>query len=143
MTIDQTTLTTSFETTVADAGTSHAPAISGTEHNPNKPVPVSWQLDMFTAADPLIGIEVNLPRHCQCGHDTLHIGPGRGPHRGSLHCALCQRHCGWLSSESAKFICSVIEHFGRPTAPVCVRVPPRATAESQIVAHSLGAEAAR
>jgi hypothetical protein len=83
---------------------------------------MSWQLDMFATADPLIGMEVNLPRHCQCGHDTLHIGPGRGPHRGSLHCARCQRHCGWLSHESAKFLYEVINHFGRPTKPVCVRL---------------------
>jgi hypothetical protein len=81
------------------------------------------RLDIFGNADPLNGIEVHLPHHCPCGHDMLHIGPGRGPHRASLYCALCGRHCGWLSHETAKFLSAVIERFGRPTAPVCVRVP--------------------
>ena len=81
-----------------------------------------WRPDLFDDANPLIGIEINLPRHCPCGHDTLLIGPGRGPHRASLNCTRCRRQCGWLSNESAKFISSVIEHFGRPTTPVCVRV---------------------
>jgi hypothetical protein len=82
-----------------------------------------WQLDMFGTADPLVGIEVQLPHHCECGHDLLHIGPGRGAHRASLRCARCGRHCGWLSSESANFLTAVVAHFGRPTAPVRVRVP--------------------
>jgi hypothetical protein len=95
----------------------------------NRGAATSWQLNLFNAADPLIGVEVSLPQHCQCGHDKLHIGPGRGPHRASLHCARCRCHCGWLSNESAKFLSDVIEYFGRPTVPVCVRVPPRVTAE--------------
>jgi hypothetical protein len=73
-------------------------------------------------ADPLVGIEINLPRHCQCGHDTLHVGPGRGRHRASLHCARCGLHCGWLSHKTATFLSAVIERFGRPIAPVHVRV---------------------
>jgi hypothetical protein len=76
-------------------------------------------------ADLLIGIEVHLPRHCRCGHDLLRIGPGRGAHRASLRCARCGRHCGWLSSESANFLTAVVARFGRPSAPVCVRVPRR------------------
>jgi hypothetical protein len=93
------------------------------------------QLDMFTPIDSLVGIEVTLERHCLCGHDLLRLGPSNGPHRASLHCSSCGRHCGWLSNESAKFISDVIEHFGRPTAPICVRVPPGATAE-RVVAHT-------
>jgi hypothetical protein len=42
------------------------------------------QLDMYDNADPLIGNEVNLPGQCQCGHDMLHVGAGRSPHRSSL-----------------------------------------------------------
>ena len=81
------------------------------------------RLDIFKNVDPLLGIKVQLPRHCQCGHDMLHVGPGGGPHRASLHCVVCGRHCGWLSQETAKFLSAVIERFGRPTVPVCVRVP--------------------
>jgi len=84
----------------------------------------SSHLDMFHNADPLIGIEINLPRHCQCGHDMLRVGPGRGPHRASLKCARCGRHCGWLSLKIANFLSAVIARFGRPIAPVHVRVPP-------------------
>ena len=80
------------------------------------------RLDPFNA-DALVGLEVNLPRRCSCGHDTLHIGPSRGPHRASLHCCRCNIHCGWLSNEIADFLSAVIAHFGRPTAPVYVRVP--------------------
>jgi hypothetical protein len=75
-----------------------------------------------TGDDPLVGIEVNLPRHCPCGNDMLHVGPGRNPHCASLHCARCQHHCGWISNEVAKFLCDVITHFGRPTEPVRVRL---------------------
>jgi hypothetical protein len=57
---------------------------------------------------------------------VLHVGPGGGPHRASLHCVVCCRNCGWLSHETAKFLSAVIARFGRPTAPVCVRVPRRA-----------------
>jgi hypothetical protein len=80
-------------------------------------------------ADPLTGVEVHLPRHCKCGHDILHIGPGRDAHRASLHCTRCARHCGWLSHQAAKFLSDVIEHFGRPIEPICVRGPPGETAE--------------
>jgi hypothetical protein len=84
----------------------------------------SLQLDMFLNADPLVGIEINLPRHCPCGHDMLHVGPGRGPHRASLQCVRCGRHCGWLSHKTANFLSAVIARFGRPIASVHVRVPP-------------------
>jgi hypothetical protein len=83
----------------------------------------SLQLDRFHNADPLVGIEINLPRHCPCGHDMLHVGPGRGPHRASLQCARCGRHCGWLSHKTATFLSAVIGRFGRPIAPVHVRAP--------------------
>jgi hypothetical protein len=73
-------------------------------------------------ADPLVGIVVNLPRHCQCGHDMCHVGPDRDPHRASLKCALCGRHCGWPSHKAAKFLADVIDRFGKPIAPVRVRV---------------------
>lgn len=84
---------------------------------------MSLQLDVFQNADPLVGIELNLPRHCKCGNDVRRVGPGCGPHRAFLHCRRCNRHCGWLSNEITSYLAAVIAHFGRPTAPVCVRVP--------------------
>jgi hypothetical protein len=93
---------------------------------------MSLQLDMFNIpADPLIGIEIKASRHCKCGHDLFHVGPGRGMHRASLHCARCRRHFGWLSHQTANFLSGVIEHFGRPTTPVCVRM---ATSNRDVVA---------
>jgi len=83
---------------------------------------ISLQLGKLHNVDPLVGLKVNLPRHCPCGHDLLHVGPGRGPHRASLQCARCGRHCGWLSHKAAKFLADVIGRFGKPIAPVRVRV---------------------
>jgi hypothetical protein len=83
---------------------------------------MSLQPDVFHSADAIIGIEVQLPHHCECGHGLFHIGPGRGAHRASLRCTRCGRYCGWLSSESANFLTTVVARFGMPTAPVLVRV---------------------
>jgi hypothetical protein len=85
------------------------------------PTVMSLQLDKFHNVDRLVGITVNMPRHCQCGNDMLHVGPGRGPHRASLQCAQCGRHCGWLSHKTANFLADVIDRFGKPVAPVHVR----------------------
>jgi hypothetical protein len=83
---------------------------------------MSLQLGSLHNLDPLVGLKVNLPRQCPCGYDTLHVGPGRGPHRASLQCARCGRQCGWLSHKIAKFLADVIARFGRPIAPAHVRV---------------------
>jgi hypothetical protein len=80
------------------------------------------QLCLF---DPLVGIEVAMPRHCQCGEPTYYIDAGRsGPHRVSLRCPKCSSHGGWLSHEVASFLEKIVEKFGRPDKPVSVRVPP-------------------
>jgi hypothetical protein len=82
----------------------------------------SLQLDVFHNADPLVGIAINLPRHCQCRHNMLLVGPGRGPHRASLQCARCGLHCGWLSHKTATLSFRRDRAF-RPIAPVHVRAP--------------------
>jgi hypothetical protein len=70
----------------------------------------------------LADLKVCVARGCrQCSHDILITGPGKEPHRASLTCVRCGRHCGWLSAESAAFISEIIEHFGRPTEPIEVR----------------------
>jgi hypothetical protein len=99
-------------------------------------------------ADPLVGIVVNLPRHCQRGHDMCRVGPGRDPHRASLQCARCGRHRGWLSHKTANFLSAVIARFGRPVAPVRVRAPSETSnlrivdnGEASTVAHVRAEEA--
>jgi hypothetical protein len=83
---------------------------------------MSLQLDLFHNADPLIGTQMTLSRHCQCGHDTFCVGPGYGAHRASLRCVRCGHQRGCLSNENAKFPSDVIEHFDSPIAPVRVRM---------------------
>ena len=96
---------------------------------------MSPQLGFLNNVDPGIGIEIKMSRRCHCQHDLFVVSPGRGAHRASLHCTRCARHHGWLSHQVGKFLSDVVEHFGRPTEPVCVREPPRATAE-QVVVHT-------
>ena len=79
------------------------------------------QLDLFMEAESPEGIEVYLPDPCQCSTCIALIGPGAGPHRASLHCRKCERHRGWLSSDSFEFITTIINKFGRPRSPIIIR----------------------
>jgi hypothetical protein len=73
------------------------------------------------AADPVIGLAVDLQQQCRCGAYIAVIGPGKGPHLASLHCQACEKHRGWVSRESHRFISETIRLFGRPTAPIKVQ----------------------
>lgn len=88
------------------------------------------QLDLFgarrrhlaaTAADPLLGLVVQLSDRCQCGSGHAVIGEGKGPHRASLFCSRCERHRGWMSNEAHAFVTEVVEKFGKPTTPITIR----------------------
>jgi hypothetical protein len=72
----------------------------------------------------LEGLVVQMRKACEkCGSGTLRIGPGKNESQpASLRCNVCNRHSGYLSLESAKFVCEVVTHFGRPTAPLVVTV---------------------
>ena len=78
------------------------------------------QLDLFSDADPLWGVQAYMSRPCQCGHDLFQIGAGRGPHRVSLYCTKCEGYGGGLANAAARFLAAVISRFGRLTEPVVV-----------------------
>ena len=74
---------------------------------------------------PVLGLKVVMPGACpKCGNHLGIIGPGtrKGAYVASLNCARCCRHCGWLAKQEADFINKIISTFGRPTAPIVLRI---------------------
>ena len=73
----------------------------------------------------LIGLKVRLDRPIDrerpCCKNICIIGAGKGPHAGSLQCADCGQHRGWLSKATAQWIESVATRFGAPVTPIIVR----------------------
>jgi hypothetical protein len=73
----------------------------------------------------LVGLKVKLDRIVDrerpCCRNICVIGPGKGPHAGSFHCADCGGHRGWLSQSTARWIQHVVTRFGAPTTPIIVR----------------------
>jgi hypothetical protein len=79
-------------------------------------------LDITTPSSSPIGLIVILPKPCSnCGSDSAVVGSSRGPHHASLLCECCDRHRGWLSGTTYRFLSDVITNFGRPTEPILVR----------------------
>jgi hypothetical protein len=84
------------------------------------------QLDLFGITPPstsIVGLIVTMAeRPCRhCGSNAFILGSSCGPHHGRLGCAGCDRHSGWISGETRRFIDSIIDHFGRPDEPIIVR----------------------
>jgi hypothetical protein len=77
------------------------------------------QTDLFGTADPLIGLEVELPNKCTCGSNVALIGAGKAMHKASLHCR-CGKHRGWLSNASYNFVRKIVETLGRPQQPIAI-----------------------
>jgi hypothetical protein len=70
----------------------------------------------------IVGIAVQLPDRCiKCGGAVAVIGPGKAPHKASLHCQTCDHHRGWVSRISYDFIANTVATFGRPDEPILVR----------------------
>jgi len=89
----------------------------------------------LTASSTVIaGIEVILPRRCQCGETTAIIGSSRGPHHASAICSACGVHRAWLSGETYRFISSIIDVFGRPDEPIIVSMNPRTSVDNPATA---------
>ncbi len=79
----------------------------------------------------VVGLEVILPRSCQCGEIVAVVGSSRGPHHAGVVCSRCGVHRSWLSGETAAFLNAILEHFGRPTVPVVVTTNSRTSADAQ------------
>jgi hypothetical protein len=73
----------------------------------------------------LVGLQVRLDRPADrerpCCRNICIIGAGKGPHAGTLHCADCGQHRGWLSKTTAQWIEDVVARFGAPTTPIVMR----------------------
>jgi|SRR6516164_1288124 len=56
------------------------------------------QLDLFPSSTPtIVGAVIRLERTCpRCRCFEAIVGSSKGPHFGSLTCANCNRHVGWL-----------------------------------------------
>jgi len=88
------------------------------------------QLSLFSSSEiktasstSIIGLTVCMAdRPCRhCGSKDFILGSSAGPHHARLSCAGCDRHAGWISGETRRFIDSIIDHFGRPDEPILVR----------------------
>jgi hypothetical protein len=71
--------------------------------------------------DPLIGLVVELQDPCKCGAFVVVVGPGKGPHLGSLRCSACDGHRGWLARQTRNFISESIKQSGRSADPIKVQ----------------------
>src|SRR5262249_25592575 len=95
------------------------------------------QPDLFplTASSTVIaGVEVVLPRRCQCGEMIAIIGSSRGPHHASVTCSACGIFRTWLSGETCRFITTILDTFGRPDEPINVTTNPRASVDTSATA---------
>jgi hypothetical protein len=79
------------------------------------------ELSAAASSTSVVGLEVILPRACQCSETVATLGSSRGPHHASLVCTRCGVHRGWLSGETFRFLSDVIENFGRPIEPIEIR----------------------
>jgi hypothetical protein len=86
---------------------------------------MSTQMEMFPIAAPstsAVGLVMVLEdRPCPCGEVKVTIGASAAMHHASLACATCERHRGWLSGETHRFITDIIDNVGRPTEPIVAR----------------------
>ena len=70
----------------------------------------------------VVGLRVVFQGECRkCeGRETV-IGSSKGPHHAVLNCSACGEFRGWMYGESHQFISTIIDHWGRPSAPIVVR----------------------
>jgi hypothetical protein len=91
------------------------------------------QADLFpeltASSTSVVGLEVILPRPCQCGESVAVVGSSKGPHHASVVCSRCGVHRAWLSGTTAAFLVAVLEHCGRPIEPITVTMNSRNSAD--------------
>jgi hypothetical protein len=62
----------------------------------------------------VLGLHVKLPDICRCASDVATICAGNETHYAELKCRSCERHRGWLSQFTARWLESVAAKFGAP-----------------------------
>jgi hypothetical protein len=87
--------------------------------------------ELTSPSSSVIGLEVILPRSCQCGESIAVIGSSRGPHHALLICSRCGVHRGWVSGETYRFISTIIDTIGRPVEPINVITNSRVRVDDQ------------
>jgi hypothetical protein len=87
--------------------------------------------ELTAASTGVIGLEVVLPRPCQCGEAIAVVGSSKGPHHASLVCSRCGVHRAWLSGTTAAALNTIIDKFGRPAEPIVVSTNSRKSADAQ------------
>ena len=92
------------------------------------------QSDSFAECTPsidlLVGLYVQLPNTCLCCSTIATIKPGNGLHPADLRC-ICGRHRGWLSVTTYEWLVQVVDRFGRPSAPIDIRISANGYAAEQ------------
>jgi hypothetical protein len=96
----------------------------------NAPIQLSMFGTVTTPSSSPIGLDVILPRQCDCGSDAAIVGSSAGPHHARLECRGCGRHRGWLSAGTFRFLSDVIDNFGRPTEAITVTTNSRKSADA-------------
>jgi hypothetical protein len=75
------------------------------------------------ASSPWIGLAVEIERGLLCCDNNIAIiGASTAMHAASLRCAKCGRHRGWLPAAAIPFLEQTMQHFGRPTEPIVLRM---------------------
>jgi hypothetical protein len=78
-------------------------------------------MNILAPAENLVGLAVKLPDLCRCGHDVVRVGRPAGRHLAELRCTWCQRHRGWLPRIAHQCLIEIVNKFGRPDTPICIR----------------------
>ena len=90
--------------------------------------------ELAVSSTTIVGLEVVLPRRCQCREAIAIIGSSRGPHHASVICSACGTFRALLSGETCRFIGAIIDTFGRPDEPINVTTNPRASVDTSATA---------
>jgi hypothetical protein len=86
--------------------------------------------ELIASSTSVAGLEVVLPRPCQCGESIAVVGSSKGPHHASVACSRCGVHRAWLSGTTATVLNTIIKKFGRPTEPIIVSHNSRRSADA-------------
>jgi hypothetical protein len=86
--------------------------------------------ELTASSTGVVGLQVLIPRPCQCGEPIAVIGSSRGPHHAAVECSRCGVHRCWLSGATAAVLNSIIDKFGRPTEPITVSTNSRKSADA-------------